>query len=60
MYAYDVDDQSSSLKGKLKRFKSNHIPRELHKHLNFHGKFDFKGQSQGHWFQTCPKPLDDQ
>ena len=31
-----------------------HICKELHKHLNFHNKFDLEGQ--GHQFQTLPKP----
>ena len=39
-------------------FKSNHIHRELHKHLNFHDKFDLEGQGQGPQIQTCPEPLD--
>ena len=43
-----------------KWFKRYHIHKELHKHLNFHGKFDLEGQGQGHNFQTRPKPLDDQ
>ena len=32
--------------------------KELHKHLNFHDKFDLEGEGQGH--QTDPKALDDE
>ena len=50
---YDVDDQNrvKVWRANSKWFKSNHINRELHKHLNFHDKFDLEGQG---------KPLDDQ
>ena len=45
---YDVDDQSSSLKGKLKMVqKLSHSQGITHTHLNFHDKFDLKGQGQG-------------
>ena len=47
---HDVDDQNRVQVGRVnsKWFKSNHIHRELHKHLNFHDKFDLDGQGQGH------------
>ena len=31
---------------------SYHIHRELHKHLNFHDKFELGGQGQGHLFSN--------
>ena len=31
-----------------KWLKSNHIHRELHKHIKFHDKFNLEGQGQGH------------
>ena len=34
--------------------------KELHKHLNFHDKFDFEGQGQCHKIQTSLKSLNDQ
>ena len=40
--------------------QSYQIHRELHKNSTFYDKFDLKGQGQGHLFQTCSKPLDDQ
>ena len=45
----DVDDQNRVQVWMVnsKWSKSNHIHRELHKHSNFHGKFDLEGQGQG-------------
>ena len=41
---FSQEKHSSILKVKFKWFKSYHIHRELHKHLNVHDKFDLKGQ----------------
>ena len=43
---YDVDDHNRVQVWKLitKWFKSYHIHRESHIHLNFHNKFDLEGQ----------------
>ena len=59
---YDVDDEnkSSGLKGKFEMVKKLSHSQGITQHLNFHDKFDLEGQGQGHKFQTCPKPLDDQ
>ena len=46
---YDVDDQTEFKFEGSKWFKSYHIHRDrLHKHLNFHDKFDLNGEGQGH------------
>ena len=47
---HDVDDENRVQVWRVNSewFKSNHIHRELHKHLNFHDKFDLEGQGQGH------------
>ena len=45
---YDVDDPNRVQVWRVKYstwFKSYHIHRELHKHLNFHDQFDLEGQS---------------
>ena len=47
---YDVDDQNRVQVWRVnsKWFKSYHVHRELHEHLNFHNQLDLEDQGQGH------------
>ena len=58
----DVDDQNrvKCLKGSFKMIQKFSHSQRITQTLNFHDKFDLEGQGQGHYFQTYPKPLDDQ
>ena len=52
----------SSLKGKFKKVQKLSHSQGITQTfiLDLNDKFDLDGQGQGHYFQTCPKPLDDQ
>ena len=51
---YDLDNQNrvQVYRVNSRWFKSNHIHKELHTHLNFYDKFDLECQGQGNLSKT--------